>query len=697
MFAAFLLRLSRFSGRRPNPRRTGKHLPRFVPQLTPLEDRTLPSTFTVLNLNDSGTGSLRAAIAAANTNPGPDTIAFSQGLHGTITLTSGELLITGSVTVNGPGADRLSVSGNNASRVFELATGLNVTLSGLTITHGRALDAAGGILNNGSNLTLSGDNLAQNVAYEGATDSNGAQGGGLYSAGGILNISACAIAGNQALGGTDAAASGQAYGGGFLLAGGRATIQGSTFSGNLAQGGANSNYGAAAGGAINTGGPTYLDSVPVTITNCVFSDNQSATAASAPGNASTGGAISTGSGAISISGSTFERNQSIGGNGGINPFAGEAEGGAIANYCPLTISQSTFDQNLARAGSGGQGDPGAVDVDPSVDVAYGGAIFNLYGPATDFLDSSLNVSGTTFSGNEAIGGNNATATGTDIVEAGTAEGGALGMEIGVAATITGCTFDHNQAIGGSGNTTSGPVIDNGTGFGGAILSGWGGQALGATTLTVSNSTFSHNNATGGDNNTGTGTVAGFVGAGVGAGIANYLGGTASISGSDLDHGQARGGRGNTASGTGVFAGLGAGGGIFNAVGNYNSSGYGQFNRSVLTVTGSTIDHNQAQGGGGDNGAGGGIANLLSATARVDTSALTNNQANGDGGGAGLGGGAFNDASSSLTLTDSSVTQNHANGSPGIGGGVYTLGSFSFDALTSIADNHASTNDDNIGP
>jgi hypothetical protein len=42
----------------------------FVPDLRPLEDRTLLSTFTVLNLNDSGPGSLRAEITAANHTPG---------------------------------------------------------------------------------------------------------------------------------------------------------------------------------------------------------------------------------------------------------------------------------------------------------------------------------------------------------------------------------------------------------------------------------------------------------------------------------------------------------------------------------------------------------------------------------------------------------------------------------------------------
>ena len=142
----------------------------FVPRLESCEDRTMPSTFSVLNLNDSGTGSLRAAIASANTHVGADTIVFSPGLHGIITLTTGELLITDSVSISGSGASNLSVSGNNASRVFEINTGLNVSINNLTITHGSALDDGGGILNHGSNLTLSGDVLTLNVVTESAND-----------------------------------------------------------------------------------------------------------------------------------------------------------------------------------------------------------------------------------------------------------------------------------------------------------------------------------------------------------------------------------------------------------------------------------------------------------------------------------------------------------------------------------------------
>jgi hypothetical protein len=66
------------------PRRRKRALPRqrTVLRLEALEDRAVPSTFTVLNLADSGPGSLRAAITVANSSPGADTINFAPGLHG---------------------------------------------------------------------------------------------------------------------------------------------------------------------------------------------------------------------------------------------------------------------------------------------------------------------------------------------------------------------------------------------------------------------------------------------------------------------------------------------------------------------------------------------------------------------------------------------------------------------------------------
>ncbi len=169
---------------RPRPHRRAVTRRRSCrPRLEALDDRTLLSTFTVLNLNDSGIGSLRAAIAASNADTGANTIAFAKGLKGTIALTSGELSITNSVTINGPGANELSVSGQSVSRVFEIGAGLNVTIGGLTVSHGHAPDQGGGILNDGSNLTLSGDDLSQNVAFESTTTI--ALGGALQSLGGI--------------------------------------------------------------------------------------------------------------------------------------------------------------------------------------------------------------------------------------------------------------------------------------------------------------------------------------------------------------------------------------------------------------------------------------------------------------------------------------------------------------------------------
>src|SRR5215469_12437429 len=72
------------------------------------------TTIVVTNTNDSGSGSLRQALADANDG---DTIDAT-GVSGTILLTSGQLDVHKSITLNGPGANNLTVDGNAQSRVF---------------------------------------------------------------------------------------------------------------------------------------------------------------------------------------------------------------------------------------------------------------------------------------------------------------------------------------------------------------------------------------------------------------------------------------------------------------------------------------------------------------------------------------------------------------------------------------------------
>src|SRR5437867_2244313 len=166
-----------------------------------LEDRTVPSTFTVDTLADSGPDSLRAAITAANANPGADVIAFAPGLRGMVGLTSGELGITDDLRIDGPGANKLAVSGSDLSRVFNIAATATVNIDDLTITHGYSLLRGGGILNAG-NLTLSDTVVSDNhvVGLPGFVPAVDAFGGGIYNTG-TLTVSDTLFVGNRSTGG----------------------------------------------------------------------------------------------------------------------------------------------------------------------------------------------------------------------------------------------------------------------------------------------------------------------------------------------------------------------------------------------------------------------------------------------------------------------------------------------------------------
>ena len=160
------------------------------------------AVFEVLTLTDSGVGSLRQAIADANAILGADTITFHSSVTGTIALSTGQIAITDSVTIDGPGAGLLSVSGNDASRVFYLyspaAVPIDVTISGLTLADGRSdvsgdpTASRGGAINAiGENLTIE-DSVVQDSAASG-------DGGGIASTGAALNVRNTIIRRNDAL------------------------------------------------------------------------------------------------------------------------------------------------------------------------------------------------------------------------------------------------------------------------------------------------------------------------------------------------------------------------------------------------------------------------------------------------------------------------------------------------------------------
>ena len=139
--------------RRP-ARASTKAQRKFVRQMLceSLEQRALmaAAVFSVSNVNDNGPGSLRAAIESANSNAGPDSISFNLPAGPqTITLAQ-ELVITDSVQITGPGSDQLTISGNHASRIFnvqELGTfEVRVDISGMKLTDGSAVD--GGAVRN---------------------------------------------------------------------------------------------------------------------------------------------------------------------------------------------------------------------------------------------------------------------------------------------------------------------------------------------------------------------------------------------------------------------------------------------------------------------------------------------------------------------------------------------------------------------
>ena len=129
---------------------------------------------TVVNTNDNGGGSLRWAVAAVCPGGSIDfASALTAGGAATITLTSGEIVIDKSLTVAGPGAGNLAVSGNNATRVFSVSSGTDVIIDGLTIRDGNLTGSDGAGIRTSGVLTISNSSFIANISS--------GQGGAIYN------------------------------------------------------------------------------------------------------------------------------------------------------------------------------------------------------------------------------------------------------------------------------------------------------------------------------------------------------------------------------------------------------------------------------------------------------------------------------------------------------------------------------------
>lgn len=137
-------------------------------------------TFTLTNTDDSGSGSLRAAIDSANSNTGPDTVNAS-GVEGTVELGS-SLEPTGEVVILGPGAGNesgnagLTIDGNGSRVFFVTDPAADITISDLTVTGTTQPGATGGgiftiaMLGGAGNDTLAGQTGVDRLYGEAGND-----------------------------------------------------------------------------------------------------------------------------------------------------------------------------------------------------------------------------------------------------------------------------------------------------------------------------------------------------------------------------------------------------------------------------------------------------------------------------------------------------------------------------------------------
>jgi CSLREA domain-containing protein len=243
----------------------------FLPALFCLAS-AVAGTLTVNSTADHADGTcdandctLREAIIAAQPN---EIIQFTANVTGTISLTEGQLVVDKSLTISGPGARALSISGNSASRIFAINPGVNATISGLSLTNGLvdATTASGGAILNQGNLKVTACSLLSNTVMGQDQDNGGfitlgeARGGAIYNQdGAVLTARNCTFASNNVQ------ANSNTLGGGIWNGNATLILINCTLSGNTLKPGS--------GAAPAAGGGIFNNSGSVLAVNCTIVDN----------------------------------------------------------------------------------------------------------------------------------------------------------------------------------------------------------------------------------------------------------------------------------------------------------------------------------------------------------------------------------------------------------------------------------------
>lgn len=284
---------------------------------------------TCVSTAAGGKCTLRAAIELNEANGGGSAITLNLPAPGQIALTIGQLTITKNVSITGAGIAANAVVGDGKHRVFAIdSPAAQVSMSGFTITDGRAIGNFGGGIANVGALTLSGVDVQ---------NSSAAFGGGIADAGTLTLQTGTIVNRNSArtFSSDDTTLGGI---GGGIAEFGKLVASASTFSGNTAD---------------DSGGNLAFDSIEVSLANTV-------TVSHGTGNVTqstiTEGSAMFGAGAWISAGdsATFTASTFVDNASSTQNEEGGNAGGAIESECgALTLTNDTLDANTAGDGFGG--------------------------------------------------------------------------------------------------------------------------------------------------------------------------------------------------------------------------------------------------------------------------------------------------------------------------------------------------------